>query len=117
MKSDLIERTYEFGLRIVLLLKENPPPPWAWDIAKQLRRCATSVGANYRASKRGRSTKEFIAKLGTCEEEADESIYWLKLCRDSAYLSDEQVEPLTKEANELVAIFVSSIRTARANNR
>lgn len=115
MKPDLKERTYQFGLGLVLLLKDNPSPPWAWGITKQLVRCATSVGANYRSSKRGRSDKEFIAKLGTCEEEADESIYWLRMCRDSGYLTPEQANPLINEANELTAIFVTSIKTARSN--
>ena len=114
MNQDLKERTYQFGLAVVLLLKDNPPPPWAWAMTKQLVRCATSVGANYRASKRGRSPKEFIAKLGTCEEEADECIYWLTLCVDSDYLPEESASPLIKEANELTAIFVASIKTARA---
>ena len=113
MKQDLAERTYQFGLAVVLLLRDNPAPPWAWGITKQLVRCATSVGANYRSSKRGRSPKEFIAKLGTCEEEADESIYWLNMCRDCGYLSETQVTPLIQEANELTAIFVASIKTSR----
>lgn len=115
MNQDLNERTYQFGLSVVLLLKKNPPPTWAWGITKQLLRCSTSVGANYRASKRGRSTKEFIAKLGTCEEEADESGYWLRFCFDSEYLNQGQVQPLIKEADELTAIFVASIKTARKN--
>ena len=115
MKQDLKERTYKFGLDLILLLKENPPPSWAWTITRQLPRCAASVGANYNSSKRGRSAREFISKLGVCEEEADESIHWLRLVRDSGYLTHEQVAPLIDEASELVAIFVASIKTARKN--
>ena len=115
MKQDLKERTYRFGLDIILLLKDNPEPSWAWTITRQLPRCATSVGANYNSSKRGRSAKEFISKLGTCEEEADECVHRLRLARDSGYLTHEQVAPLVDEANELIAIFVASIKTARKN--
>jgi len=81
-------------------------------IDNQLIRSGTSVSANYRAACRGRSKAEFIAKLGTVEEEADESAYWMELIIESGLLKARLVEPLLLEANELVAIMVSSRKSA-----
>jgi four helix bundle protein len=81
-------------------------------IGSQLVRCGTSVGANYRAACRGRSKPEFIAKLGIVEEEADESAFWMELIIESGLAEKKRVEPLLKEANELVAIIVASRRSA-----
>lgn len=87
-------------------------------IANQLFRSATSVGANYRAACRARSKAEFIAKLGTVLEEADESLYWLELIAETDahdFVNKAELARLTREANELVAIFVSSLNTAKSH--
>lgn len=84
-------------------------------IANQLVRADMSVGANYRAACRGRSKAEFCSKLGTVVEESDECCFWLELIMDASLLSVNLVEPLYQEANELTAIFVSSIRTAKSS--
>lgn len=86
-------------------------------IGNQLIRSGTSVGANYRAACRGRSKAEFIAKIGTVAEEADESAFWLELIMDGGLLTVELVSPLHQEAEELTAIFTASGRTAKANNQ
>ena len=85
-------------------------------IGNQIIRSATSVGANYRAACRSRSKAEFIAKIGTVAEEADESGFWLELIIEGQLLQPELVNPLHKEAGELTAIFTASGRTAKANN-
>jgi four helix bundle protein len=77
-------------------------------IGGQLVRSGTSVGANYRAACRGRSKAEFVAKLGTVEEEADESAYWLEMIIEGELLKQKQVQPLLNEANELTRIFARS---------
>ena len=84
-------------------------------IGKQLLRSGTSVGANYRAACRGRSTAEFIAKMGIVEEEADESVYWMELLVEGKLVRAELLDELIHEANELVAIVVASIKTAKGN--
>ncbi|MFO0823514.1 MAG: four helix bundle protein [Gemmataceae bacterium] len=86
-------------------------------IGKQLLRSATSVGANYRSACRGRSPAEFIAKMGIVEEEADESAYWMELLVESELVKQESITDLRREAGEIVAMVVASIRTARANAR
>jgi four helix bundle protein len=81
-------------------------------IASQLMRSGTSVVANYRAACRARSKPEFIAKLGTVEEEADDSAFWLELIIEGDLLTEKQVSPVLTEAGELVAITASSKKTA-----
>ncbi|MGB5942882.1 MAG: four helix bundle protein [Leeuwenhoekiella sp.] len=80
----------------------------------QLIRSSASVGANYRAAIRGKSDRDFLNKLKIVEEEADESIYWLEILEAMSEKEYVQLKPLKKEANELTAIFVASIKTTRA---
>src|SRR5438105_8959385 len=106
--DDLKKRTKQFALRILKLVAALPNTVAGRAIGGQLVRAGTSVGANYRAACRGRSKAEFIAKLGTVEEEADESGYWLELIVDAALMKESQVKPLLQEANELTAIMAAS---------
>jgi four helix bundle protein len=106
-------RTKQFGFRVIRLVESLPATRSADVIGKQLLRAATSVGANYRSACRGRSVAEFCSKLGIVEEEADESGYWMELLIESGIVRPNLVQPLLTEANELVAITVASIRTAR----
>jgi four helix bundle protein len=84
-------------------------------IGKQLVRCATSVGANYRAVYRAQSTSDFIARLAIVIEECDEAQYWLELLKDQALIEEDRFMNLHGEANDLTAIFVASRKTAVAN--
>ena len=111
------ERTKKFALAVVKLVETLPRSRTADVIGRQLLRAGTSVGANYRAACRGRSASDVIAKLGIVEEEADESIYWLELLIDAGVLSRELTGAILKEANELVAMTVASIKTLRSRTR
>ncbi len=82
-------------------------------LGRQLLRCGTSVGANYRAACRARSRRDFVAKLGIVEEECDEVIYWLELLTDAGIIDKARVTDLLTEANEVLSIVVASIKTAR----
>jgi four helix bundle protein len=115
--DEMKRRTRAFALRIVRLVESLPPSRTADVIGKQLLRCGTSVGANYRASCRAKSPADFIAKMGIVEEEADESIYWIELLIESGIMKESLVADLLDEANQLVAIVVSSIRTARGSKK
>lgn len=84
-------------------------------LGKQLLRAGTSVAANYRESSRARSTDEFVAKAELCAQEADESQLWLELLRDDCGIAREEVAPLWQEADELIAIFVTMAKRAKAN--
>ena len=113
MDNDLMERTKLFALRIIRLCEVLPNNKIGNIINNQLLRCGTSVGANYRAACRARSTAEFIAKMGIVEEECDESLYWMELIIAAELLPEERLKELMAEADEILAITVSSIRTAR----
>jgi four helix bundle protein len=112
-KAELKQRTFDFAVRVVRLVESLPRTSTAQVIGRQLLRAGTSVGANYRAAKRGRSRAEFIAKLGIVEEECDETIYWIEILIALGVVKDSVAIELRKEADELVAITVASIKTAR----
>lgn len=118
-ERELKDRTKQFALRVITLVAALPKTIEGKAIGRQLVSSGTSVGANYRSACRGRSRAEFIAKLGIVEEEADESAFRMELIIENELLKNELVEPLLKEANELVAIMVSSRKSARetTNNR
>jgi four helix bundle protein len=111
-EQDLIDRTKQFALRVIKLVGALSRTIEDRAIANQLMRSGTSVAANYRAACRARSKAEFIAKLGTVEEEADESAFWLDLIIDAGLLSATKTSPLLKEATEIIAIMASSKKTA-----
>ena len=109
------KRTFNFGIRCIRFVETLPKSNTAQTIGKQLLRSATSVGANYRAAQRGRSRADFIAKMGIVEEECDESLYWIDVLVELGLAKPNLVDPLRKEADEIIAITVSSIKTARKN--
>ncbi len=114
---NLKDRTKAFALEVVALVEELPPGRSADSIGNQLLRSGTSVGANYRAACHARSRREFIAKLGIVEEEADESQFWMDLIIARGWADADRVTKLRDEARQLVAIIVTSIRTARRTPR
>ena len=111
-EEELKNRTKKFALRVLKLIDALPNTVSGRTIAGQLARAGTSVAANYRAACRGRSKPEFIAKLGIVIEESDESAFWLEIIIESEMLKANLVESLLNEANEIVAIMVSSRKTA-----
>ena len=110
---DLILRTRDFSIAIVRLWQSLPQRGDAMVLGKQLLRCATSVGANYRAAHHARSKADFWAKLKICEEEADESEYWLELLDVCDIIPSDQLHPLRTEAHEIACILAVSARKAR----
>ena len=113
----LKQRTKAFALRIINLVETLPATQTGQVLGRQLLRAGTSVGANYRAACRAKSTADFISKMGTVEEEADETLYWMELLAEAGLVKTAGLEGLSKEADELVAISVASINTARTRPR
>ena len=105
--KDLKERTKQFALKIIRLVASLLRTREADIIGRQLLKAGTSVGANYRESNRARSKAEFRAKIGIVEQEADESLYWLEILKESWITKGELLEELLVEADELVAIFTT----------
>jgi four helix bundle protein len=107
------QRTKKLALRVIELVEALPKSRSADVIGRQLLRCGTSIGANYRSACRGKSAADVLAKLAIVEEEADETIYWLELLIETKIVSANDVESLIKESDEIVAMTVASIKTLR----
>ena len=105
------QRTKQLALRIIKIVDALPKNRTAHVIGRQLIRSGTSIGANYRAACRGKSTADVIAKFRIVEEEADESVYWMALLVESGLVAEAEVSELLRETDEIVAMTVASIRT------
>ncbi len=112
-EQEFKDRTKQIALRVIRLVESLPNTSTAQIIGKQLLRSATSVGANYRAACRGKSTADILHKLAIVEEEADESLYWLELLVESKIISENKLSALMRDINEIVAMTVASIKTLR----
>ncbi len=108
MNVNLKDRTKKFSLAVIDLAEKMDYSISKKVVMSQLVRSATSVGANYRAAVRTRSDKEFISKINIVLEEADECCFWLEIIKEKKWYN---VENELKEANELTAIFVSTLKT------
>jgi four helix bundle protein len=113
-RHDLRQRTKVFALRIIKLYAALPKSTEAQVLGKQLLRSGTSVGAHYREAVRARSKAEYISKVGVGLQELEESIYWLELLTDAELIAPQKLASLLKEANELIAIFVTLSNRAKA---
>ena len=107
------ERTKKFALRVIKLVEALSNTKVSAVLGNQLLRSGTSVGANYRAACRAKSTADFISKLSIVEEEADESIFWIELLVESDQVKSKLVESLVDECNQILSIVVSSIKTSK----
>lgn len=110
------QRTKRLALRIIKIVEDLPKTRTADVLGRQLIRSGTSIGANYRAACRAKSTADLIAKLRIVEEEADESAYWMELLIESGLVAYAQVSELLHETNEITAMTVASIRTLQRRN-
>ncbi len=113
--DDLKERTKSFAIAVIGVVSLLPRSVISDVIGNQLLRCATSVGANYRAACRAQSKADFRAKLAIVIEECDETQYWLELLYSQTFIDEEKFRSLHTEAGELTAIFVASRKTAMAD--
>ena len=112
-RSDLLERTRAFALHIVRLYSALPKTTEAQVLGKQVLRSGTSVGAHLREGKRSRSDAEMISKTEGALQELEETMYWLELLADSGIVKAELLSDLMKEAYELTAILVTSVKTIK----
>ena len=109
------QRTKTLALRVIRLVQSLAHSPTSAVIGGQILRSGTSVGANYRAACRAKSTADYINKLKIVEEEADETLYWLELLAETKIIPESKLTDLMQEVNEIIAMTVSSIKTSRAN--
>ncbi|MDD4101711.1 MAG: four helix bundle protein [Kiritimatiellae bacterium] len=112
---DLKIRTKEFALRVIRMYSALPHTTEAQVLGKQAARSGTSVGANYREAQRARSKAEFVAKLGDCLKELDETAYWFELLPDSGIVVPAKLASLVSECDQLLAIFTTIAKKAKSN--
>ncbi|MEG4631803.1 four helix bundle protein [Microcoleus sp. AR_TQ3_B6] len=115
-EQEFKQRTKALGLRVIKLVSSLPKNTVSEVIGKQLIRSGTSVGANYRAACRARSTADLIAKLRIVEEEADECLYWMELIVEAKLVDVANLRSIMSETNEILAMTVASIKTLIAKN-
>jgi four helix bundle protein len=114
-KKDLKDRTKKFALRIIKMYSSLPKSAEAQILGKQVLRSGTSVGANYHEASRGRSKAEFLAKMGDCLKELEETTYWFQLFIEGNILPENKLSGLLQESKELTAIFVVIIKKTKSN--
>ena len=112
---DLRDRTKAFALRVIRMFVALPKTEEARVLGKQVLRSGTSVGANFREAHRARSKAEFIAKVGDCLKELDETAYWLELLSESAIVPVPKLASLRDECDQLLAIFTTISKKAKSN--
>jgi four helix bundle protein len=112
---DLSVRTKSFALRVIRLYSALPKSTLAQTLGKQVLRSGTSVGANYREAHRSRSKNEFIAKIGDCLKELDETAYWLDLLVETGILTLSKTKELCGECDELLAILTTISKKTKAS--
>lgn len=108
------DRTKQLAIAILRLVDEMPRSISSDALAKQIVRSGTSIGANYRAACRAKSTADMINKLKIVEEESDETDYWFELIAEMGYFPQDKTLPMAKETNEILTMTVASLKTLRA---
>ena len=114
--QNLQDRTRKFALQVIKFTENLKRDETSKIMGRQLLRSGTSVGANYRAACRSKSKPDFISKMKTVLEEADESAFWIELLLNAGKASPQVTQTLLAEANQLVAIAASSVNTAQRNS-
>ena len=117
MEGQLKERTKQFALRIIRLYCALPKRGAAQVLGTQILKSGTSPGAHYREAQRAKSDADFISKIEGALQELDETVYWLELIGEADIVSGRRLEPLHKEAEELIAILVTIAKTVKSRGR
>jgi four helix bundle protein len=115
--NTLRDRTKAFAIRVIRMYVELPKTELARILGRQVVRSGTSPGAHCREAFRARSDAELISKLETALQELDETLYWLELLIESDVVRLERLAPLMQEANEIIAIIVTSVKTVKKRRR
>jgi four helix bundle protein len=111
-REEMADRTRKFALRVIRLVSKLPRNDVARVVGGQLLRSGTSIGANYREASRCSTRKHFASTMAVALREADETMYWLELLRDSETVKPSLLEGLVNECSQLVAILAASVKTA-----
>ena len=116
MERNLGERTKQFALRIIRLYSALPQRGLTLILGNQILKSGTSVGAHYREAQRAKSNADFVSKIEGALQELDETTYWLELLGESGIVSSTRLNPLEKEADELISIFVTIAKRVKSKS-
>ena len=116
-KVEMKQRTKDFAKEIIRLCRNLPNNREGRLIGDQIFRAGTSVAANYRSACRARSRAEFISRLSVVEEEADETLFWLEIIKEMEIFHYAKLDALMQENDEILAIIVTSIKTAKKRKK
>ena len=116
MKNPLKEKSFAFAVRVVKLARYLAMEKKEFVLSKQVLRSGTAIGALYREAEFGQSKKDFIHKLGIAQKEANETLYWLELLKETTYLDEDQFASIHQDAEELIKLLTSIIKSAKTNN-
>ena len=114
-ENALIEKSIDFGARIVKLQRYLVREKKEAVLSKQILRSGTSIGANINEAQYGNSKADFIAKLHIALKETAETEYWLHILRKSDYLDDAMANSILRDCLEIKRILIASINTAKEN--
>jgi len=114
-KSVLKDKSYAFAIRVVQLYKHLSSTKKEFVLSKQVLRSGTSVGALIREAEFAQSKKDFISKMSISLKEANETVYWIDLLKDTGYLTEEEYLSMNKEITEVLKLLVSTVKTAKQN--
>ncbi|MEO5582666.1 MAG: four helix bundle protein [Saprospiraceae bacterium] len=114
MTEEILRRTKAFGIMIIHLVDLLANKPSGWAISKQIVRSSTSVGANYRASRKSKA--DFINKLKIVEEECDETIFWLEVIEETKLLSNEKDRYYKKRSSRIISNFCCLTKNIKNTN-
>ena len=114
-KSILKDKSYAFAIRVVQLYKHLSSTKKEFVLSKQVLRSGTSVGALIREAEFAQSKKDFISKMSISLKEANETVYWIDLLKDTGYLTEEEYSSMNKEITEILKLLVSTVKTAKQN--
>jgi len=110
------KKSFSFAAQIVKVYKSLSEEKREFVLSRQLLRSGTSIGANIREADNAESKADFIHKMGIAQKEADETLYWLELLKETSYLTDNEYPSLHTEAEEIIKLIKRIIITAKQNS-
>lgn len=116
-KSVLHIKSYDFAIRIIKMINYIRLNEQEYVISHQIAKSGTAIGAIVREAEFAQSTSDFISKLFISLKEANETSYWLDLLKDTNYINDKIYDSMSSDCNELIAMLVASIKTAKSRNK
>ena len=113
MENKVADKSLLFAIRIVKLYKYLITEKKEFDLSKQLLRCGTGIGALIREAEHAQSKPDFLNKMNVALKEANETLYWLILMKETEYLNEEEFKSVYKDAEKLVKILASIVKTTK----